>query len=175
MKPDISLATKSGHFHLLTTLPDGQQYVHNRKSVSLLTVQRSITGDTSMLPWWKRLSYSFLSALWGGAIVGLAASRRDAIMSPTSRLDVARLLVSVCIVVIACLSGWLVAIPIVLSVRDYSGWRLWTWGAVGIAIGPVVILGFGLYGFLTDPTSTGFIRDYPDYRDSFFSLRQYQR
>ena len=27
MKPDTSLATKSGHFHLLTTLPVGPQYI----------------------------------------------------------------------------------------------------------------------------------------------------
>jgi hypothetical protein len=104
-----------------------------------------------MLPWWKRLSYSFLSVVFGGGLVGVAASCLDALLIPGSHIDVERLIVSSCIVVIASLSGWLVAIPIVLSVRDYRGWRLWIWGAAGICIGPVVILGFGLYGFLTDP------------------------
>jgi hypothetical protein len=114
------------------------------------------TGDTSMLPWWKRLSFSFLSVLFGGGIVGVAAASRDALLNPGAHFDTARLLVSACIVIIASLSGWLVAVPIVLLVRDYRGWRLWGWGAVGICIGPAVILGFALYVSLTEPSSTRF-------------------
>ena len=71
-----------------------------------------------MLPWWKRLAYSFISVLFGGSIVGVAASLRDNLLNPGAHLDVARLLVSTCLFVIASLSGWLVAIPIVLLVRD---------------------------------------------------------
>jgi hypothetical protein len=110
-----------------------------------------------MLPWWKRLTYSFLSVLFGGSVVGIAASFPDAVSNSAAHVDLGRLLFPACIVVIASLSGWLVAIPIVLLVRDYSGWRLWLWGAVGICIGPSVVFGFGLYGYLTDPLSAGFI------------------
>ena len=104
-----------------------------------------------MLPWWKRLAYSFLSVLLGGSIVGTGAS-----LSDSTHFDVSRLLISTCIVVIASLSGWLVAIPIVLLVRDYSGWRFWLWGAAGICIGPSVIFGLALYAFISDPRSAGF-------------------
>jgi hypothetical protein len=106
-----------------------------------------------MLPWWKRLIYSFLSVLFGGGVVGVAASSLDAILNSGAHVDLVRLLISTCIFVIASLSGWLVAIPIVLLVRDYSGWRLWLWGTVGICVGPSVIFGFILYGHLTDPSS----------------------
>jgi hypothetical protein len=106
-----------------------------------------------MLPWWKRLLYSFLSVLFGGSVVGLAASLLD----PGAHVDFRRLLISTCIVVVASLSGWLVSIPIVLLVRDYCGWRLWLWGAVGFCIGPSVVLGFGLYGYLSGPLSAGFV------------------
>ena len=109
-----------------------------------------------MLPWWKRLAYSFISVLFGGSIVGVAASLRDNLLNPGAHLDVARLLVSTCLFVIASLSGWLVAIPIVLLVRDYRGWRAWLWAAVGIGIGPTVIFGFALYGFINDPRSARF-------------------
>lgn len=71
-----------------------------------------------MLPWWKRLLYSFLSVLFGGSVVGMAAS----LLGSGAHVDFGRLLISTCIVVIASLSGWLAAIPIVLLVRDYRGW-----------------------------------------------------
>jgi hypothetical protein len=92
-----------------------------------------------MLPWWKRRIYSLLSVLFGGSTVGAAASLRDTLLISGTHLDLTRLLVSTCIVVIASLAGWLAAIPIVLLVRDYSGWRVWLWGAVGFCIGPSVI------------------------------------
>lgn len=106
-----------------------------------------------MLPWWKRLLYSFLSVLFGGSVVGMTSSLLDF----PAHVDFGRLLISTCIVVVASLSGWLVAIPIVLLVRDYCGWRLWLWGAVGFCIGPSVVFCFGLYGYLTDPLSAGFV------------------
>ena len=44
MKPDISLATKSGHFYLLTTLPVGRLSNRNAKG-SLKTGARVLFGD----------------------------------------------------------------------------------------------------------------------------------
>jgi hypothetical protein len=106
-----------------------------------------------MLPWWIRLLYSFLSVLLGGSVVGLAASLLD----QGAHFDVGRLLISACIVTVSSLAGWLVAIPIVLLVRDYWGWRLWLWGTVGFCIGPTVVFSVGLYGYLTDPFSGSFV------------------
>jgi hypothetical protein len=37
------------------------------------------------------------------------------------------------------ISGWLIAVPIVLLVRNYTGWRFWVWGATGLCIGPGVV------------------------------------
>ncbi len=109
-----------------------------------------------MLPWWKRLAYSFVSVLFASGTVGVAGSCRDALVYPGSHLDPAGVLWPTFAVVVASLSGWLVAIPIVLLVRDYSGWRAWLWAAIGIGIGPTVIFGFAVYGFVSDPRSAGF-------------------
>lgn len=108
-----------------------------------------------MLPWQKRLAYSFVSVLLGGGIVGIAASSLDALRPPGAHLDVMRVLAPTCVVIIASLCGWLVAIPVILLVRDYSAWRLWAWGAVGICIGPAV--GLALYRILSGPVSNGFV------------------
>lgn len=104
-----------------------------------------------MLPWWRRLAYSFVSVLFASGTVGLAASCLDG-----SPLDAARILWPTCVVMVASLSGWLVAIPIVLLVRDYRGWRAWLWATVGIGIGPIVIFGFAFDAFISDPRSAGF-------------------
>jgi hypothetical protein len=105
-----------------------------------------------MLPWWKRLLYSFLSVLFGGSVVGLAASLIDS----GPHVDLERQFFTTCVVVIASQAGWVVALPIVLLIRDYRGWRLWLWGAIGVCIGPSVVSCFGLYGYLTDPRSFNF-------------------
>jgi hypothetical protein len=109
-----------------------------------------------MLPRWKRISYSFVSVLFGGTVVGIGASLRDNFANPKAHVDPVSLLISTCIVAIASLSGWLVALPIVLLVRDYSRWRIWLWGAVGICIGPGVVIGMASYGFITERNSADF-------------------
>lgn len=106
-----------------------------------------------MVPRWKRLAYSLLSVLLGAGVIGLGVSCYDAQTSP--QFDLKRILVSTCIVILASLPGWLVAIPVVVLVGNYNRWRGWVWGALGVCIGPGVILAFGLYGFLTDGHSAG--------------------
>ena len=58
-------------------------------------------------------------------------------------------------VLVFCIPGWLVALPVVLAVTDFRGWRMWFFLAVGTCIGPIVILGFAAYGQLTDPHPGG--------------------
>jgi hypothetical protein len=44
-----------------------------------------------------------------------------------------------------CLAGWILALPLVISIRRYRGWRYWTMMAGGTCIGPLVILLGALY------------------------------
>jgi hypothetical protein len=107
-----------------------------------------------MVPWWKRLAFSFLSVILGAGIVGLVISYHDALTNRGPHFDLERLLISTCIVIVASLPGWLLAIPAVILIGNYDGWRRWLWGALGIGIGPLVILGFGIYGYHACPTTT---------------------
>ncbi len=109
-----------------------------------------------MVPWWKRLLYSLVSVIVGAGVVGFAVSSQDSALNFRNHFDLSQLLVSTCIFIAFSSSGWLVAIPVVLLVRNYSGWRMWLWGGTGVCIGPAVILGLALYVYITGPHSTGF-------------------
>jgi hypothetical protein len=113
-------------------------------------------GQSEMVPWWKRLVYSLVSFVIGGGTVGAVAACVDVLTNPGSHLGLVRMTVSACIILAFSLPGWIVAIPIVLLVRDYSGWRLWACAATGICIGPILTLGVGIYAFATDPRSGRF-------------------
>lgn len=43
------------------------------------------------------------------------------------------------------LPGWIVAIPIVLFVSNFNGWRFWAMLALGAGIGPLVTFTVALY------------------------------
>lgn len=107
-----------------------------------------------ILPWWKRLIYSFISVIVSGSFVGTVVSCRDALLD--GYLHPMQVFVGGCIVALFSLPGWLVAIPIVVIVKDYSGWRLWACAIAGVCIGPVLILGLAIYAYLTNPRSSGF-------------------
>ncbi len=51
--------------------------------------------------------------------------------------------------------GWLISLPIVLSINRFDGWRLWVQLAIGSVIGPLVILSIGLYSNFTSPNLAG--------------------
>jgi hypothetical protein len=106
-----------------------------------------------MIPWWKRLLYSLASVLVGGGAVGLMAGCQTVLTRSATHLDLETVSTSTLIVLAASLPGWIIAIPIVLSVKSYSGRHLWTWGAVGSFIGPVFIFVLALYGVATNPGS----------------------
>jgi hypothetical protein len=110
-----------------------------------------------MVPWWKRLIYSLVAVIFGGSLVGAVASCQEILFDPARHLDLERIVVSSCIVLVVSLAGWLVAVPIVIIVKDYSGWRIWACGITGVCIGPFLIFGIGVYVFLTDPQSGKFL------------------
>jgi hypothetical protein len=73
-----------------------------------------------------------------------------------SHVDPLRLLVSSLIFLIYSFGGWLVALPFVILASNFSGRRIWVLAAVGILIGPAVILAFALYSRLTLGDGAGF-------------------
>lgn len=110
-----------------------------------------------MVPWWKRLIYSLVSVIIGGGTLGAVASCMDALANPKSHLDLGGIALSAGIFLAFSLPGWIVAIPILMFVKDYSGWRLWACAATGICIGPILILALRVYQFVIEPQSVGFL------------------
>jgi hypothetical protein len=50
-----------------------------------------------------------------------------------------------------CLIGWLLALPLVWNITDFSRWRFLAFWAIGTALGPLAIFGMFLVGLLADP------------------------
>jgi hypothetical protein len=50
----------------------------------------------------------------------------------------------------------LLAIPLVLLVRNIKGWRFWMYWAVGLLFGPAMILGVSFYSAVRAPNFAGF-------------------
>ena len=104
-----------------------------------------------MYPWWERLLYSFLSALLGGTLVGIGIWVSLAFSNPGSNLKLEFLFSCVFVTLLFALPGWLIAVPIILSVRNYSGWRKWLWAGLGGCVGPAFLLGLISLSFLLQP------------------------
>jgi hypothetical protein len=103
-----------------------------------------------MVPWWKRLLYSFESWLIAALLSGPLFVIAEMVGSQPSRAvalpEVAASIAFVTgMVLILSFPGWLLAIPIVLAVRHVYGWRFWMYFALGIGIGPLTLLGVKLY------------------------------
>lgn len=49
------------------------------------------------------------------------------------------------------LPGWFIAIPVVLFVSNFSGWRFWAMLALGAGIGPFVMFAIALYFQVISP------------------------
>lgn len=113
-------------------------------------------AESRMVPWWKRLAFSFVSvliaAIASGLILGL--SRLFAGGGADSPPD--NVLWSIWPVLVMSLPGWLLATPIVLLASSFRGWRLWFFLLVGTALGPVLILSFTLVEQLTGLDRSGF-------------------
>ena len=106
------------------------------------------------VPWWKRLIYALIG--WVTAMVVTLES--FAIWATTWRdLDLGTAIYgligwlgfSLLLALFTSLPGLVIGIPIVLLVRNISGWRFWMYLSLGICIGPISFQGWALYLFFT--------------------------
>ena len=112
-----------------------------------------------MVSRWKRLGYSGLSV----AVTALACdiaicvrseiidvahhNARFALNSPSGIGYFASFLFGIFWwVLLFCIPGWVVALPIVFLARNLSGRRFWAWWAAGTCIGPIVMYGLACLG-----------------------------
>ena len=112
------------------------------------------------VPWRKRLLCSLeswlIAAIVSGAIFAVA---EEIGLSPDHAVTVSEIgagvAATIVLVLVFSLPGWLLAIPIVLAVRNIGGWRFWMYFALGSCIGPAWFLGMALYFFLKSPSHFG--------------------
>jgi hypothetical protein len=113
-----------------------------------------------MVPWWKRLLYSLESWVIAAIVSGFFFVITEKVgLHPDQRVTVADIGAGLAIIILTVflfsLPGWLLAIPIVLAVRNIRGWRFWMYFVLGSSIGPVWFLGMGLYFSHTSPNYAG--------------------
>jgi len=108
-----------------------------------------------MVPWWKRLIYSFVSTLVASSVCG-SFFELVHLMDHNAHFQVSGLFWFIFAVLVFALAGWLLAVPVVLTVKNIHGRRMWFLLAVGSCIAPIVILGFEFVGQLIDPHSGSF-------------------
>ena len=114
-----------------------------------------------MVPWWKRLVYSLASAVLGAGVSGACAAAQQVIANSHGHLSAMAVWTSILFfdpwVIALSLPGWVVGIPLVLLVTNIRGWRFWVYWAIGIGIGPLLVLAVALYsgpGFAGLPGSS---------------------
>lgn len=104
---------------------------------------------------WKRLLYSVVSVLLAVLLLSLLDSITIALWdlphlaSVSSSLNAALFLTAITLPL--CLIGWLLALPLVWKVTNFSRWRFLAFWAIGTALGPLTTLGMLLAAFLADP------------------------
>jgi hypothetical protein len=112
----------------------GLQWAHEKKA---------------MVPWWKRLIYSLVSAVLGAGVSGACGAAQQFIANSRGHLNAMGLWTAILFfdpwVIVMSLPGWALAVPIVLLVRNIRGWRFWMYWAIGICLGPAIILAVALY------------------------------
>ena len=98
-----------------------------------------------MVAWWKRLIYSFVSAVLGAGVSGACGAAQQVVSNAHGHLNAMAVWTAILFfdpwVVALSLPGWFVALPLVLLVRDVRRWRFWMYWIVGICFGPVIVLG----------------------------------
>ncbi len=103
---------------------------------------------------WKRLLYSVLSILLGAVIVSFISSFSQSPNLPLRAISLEALVFSL-FVLAPCIPGWLIALPLVLSVTDLSRWRFLAFWVLGTAIGPLVMFGISLFIYFRNPHAAG--------------------
>jgi hypothetical protein len=113
-----------------------------------------------MVAWWKRLIYSLVSAVLGAALAGAWVAAQQFLENAHGHLSAVALLTAILFfdpyVITLSLPGWVLAVPIVLLVRNIRGWRFWMYCAVGTFFGPFLILAVASYSAFRGPSLAGF-------------------
>jgi hypothetical protein len=113
-----------------------------------------------MVPWWKRLIYSLVSAMLGAGLSGAWFAAQEFVASSHGRISAMGLLTAILFfdawLVVLSLPGWFLAIPVVLLVKNIHGWRFWIYLAIGICFGPVLILVVSWYAATRGLSLAGF-------------------
>lgn len=87
-----------------------------------------------MVPRWKKLAFSLVATFVGSA--GFAALTMLFLGKSEDFLE-SFALGSVLIFAVS-LSGWVIAIPIILLVNDVAGWRFWLYLGIGTSVAPLI-------------------------------------
>ena len=105
--------------------------------------------NSAMVPWWKRLIYSLVSAVVGAGVSGACGAAQQFIANAHGHLSPMGLWTAILFfdpwVIMLSLPGWALAVPIVLLVRNIRGWRFWMYWVIGLCLGPALILAVTLY------------------------------
>ena len=101
-----------------------------------------------MVPWWKRLILSLLGVIVGASLAGGCIAAQQYLASVHGRFSSTALAATIVIfdtwVVLLSLPGWLLAVPLVLKVRNIEGRRFWLCLAAGACFGPALVVAEGL-------------------------------
>ena len=112
-----------------------------------------------MVPWWKRLIYSFVSVLVSGSVCGATVLFPQYLARPHDHLSaiglIGMFLFFESLVLTLTFPCWLLATPIVLIAIDLRGWRFWMYLAIGSSVGPFYWLGRKLMSFDTNSNLYG--------------------
>lgn len=97
-----------------------------------------------MVAWWKRLIYSFVSAVLGAGVSGAFGAAQQVVSNAHGHLSAMAVWTAILFfdpwVIALSLPGWFLALPLVLLVRNVHGWRFWMYWVLGIGFGPVIVL-----------------------------------
>ncbi len=117
-----------------------------------------------MIAWWKRLIYSLVGVVLGAALPGAWIAAQPFFHNSGAHLSAIAMLTAILFfdpwVITLSLPGWVLALPLILLVRQVQGWRFWMYWGIGICFGPAMILGIGLYSAARAPSFAGFPASY---------------
>jgi len=90
-----------------------------------------------MVAWWKRLIYSFVSAVLGAGVSGACGAAQQVVSNAHGHLSAMAVWTA-----ILFFDPWVIALslPLVLLVRNVRGWRFWMYWIIGTCFGPAIVL-----------------------------------
>jgi hypothetical protein len=100
--------------------------------------------ENTMVSWWKRFIYSFVSAVLGAGVSGACGAAQQVVSNAHGHLSAMAVWTAILFfdpwVIALSLPGWFLALPLVFLVRNVRGWRFWMYWVVGICLGPTIVL-----------------------------------